>query len=342
MKKITYQDAGVDVKAGYRTVEKIKTHIKSTSIPGVLSHLGSFGGLFQLDIEKYTQPILVSGTDGVGTKLKLAFRMDMHNTVGIDLVAMCANDVLCHGAKPLFFLDYIATGKLNPEKVTSIVEGVAEGCKEAECALIGGETAEMPNFYKNGEYDLAGFCVGVVDKHKLINGEKIQPGDVLIGLPSSGLHSNGFSLVRKLFFEGEKKSKIPYGGGVDHRLEEELLIPTKIYVKIILDLMEKFYLKGLVHITGGGFIENIPRMLPQGCMAQVDIDSFPHLPIFKRIEELGNLDKTDMYNTFNMGIGMVLAVDKEEAPFIIEYLVQKGEPAYIIGSVSQGEKGIEL
>jgi phosphoribosylformylglycinamidine cyclo-ligase len=340
--KITYQDAGVDVKAGYEAVEKMKSHINSTKIPGVLSQLGSFGGLFQLDIKKYKHPILVSGTDGVGTKLKLAFMMDIHDTVGIDLVAMCANDVLCQGAKPLFFLDYIATGKLNPNNAADIVEGVAKGCKDAGCALIGGETAEMPDFYSRDEYDLAGFCVGVVDKNSIITGQNIKPGDAIIGLPSSGLHSNGFSLVRKLLFDKEKMQINQYIEELDDILGQVLLTPTRIYVKPILALLESYTIKGLAHITGGGFIENIPRMLPENCLARIDINSFPIAPIFNLLGRIGCLEKDDLYNTFNMGIGMVMTVDKNDVENIIKTLRGMGEEAYIIGNIIEGEKGVEL
>lgn len=329
--KITYQDAGVDVKAGYEAVKKMKGHINSTKIPGVLSQLGSFGGLFELDIKNYKQPVLVSGTDGVGTKLKLAFMMDVHDTVGIDLVAMCANDVLCQGAKPLFFLDYIATGKLNPNNAADIVKGVAKGCRDAGCALIGGETAEMPDFYDQGEYDLAGFCVGVVDKDKMITGKDIKPGDILIGLPSSGLHSNGFSLVRKLLFERENM-----------QVDPSLLTPTRIYVKPILALLENYTIKGLAHITGGGFIENIPRMLPKNCLARVDVNSFPIPPIFNLLGEIGGLEEEDLFNTFNMGIGMVMAIDKDDVEGVMNTLRDMDEEAYILGNVLKGEKGVEL
>lgn len=340
--KITYQDAGVDVKAGYEAVEKMKTHINSTKISGVLSQLGSFGGLFELDIQKYTQPILVSGTDGVGTKLKLAFMMDTHDTVGIDLVAMCANDVLCQGAKPLFFLDYIATGKLNTNNAADIVEGVARGCRDAGCALIGGETAEMPDFYNEGEYDLAGFCVGVVDKDRMITGKDIKPGDVIIGLPSSGVHSNGFSLVRKLVFDRENMQINQYIEELDDKLGQTLLTPTRIYVKPILALLENYTIKGLAHITGGGFIENIPRMLPENCLASIDINSFPIAPIFNLLGRIGCLERDDLFNTFNMGIGMVMAVDKNDVEDIMKTLRAMDEEAYIIGNIIKGEKGVEL
>ena len=340
--KITYQDAGVDVNEGYEAVEKMKKYVEGTKIPGVLSNLGSFGGLFQLNIEQYKQPILVSGTDGVGTKLKIAFMIGRHNTVGIDLVAMCANDVLCQGARPLFFLDYIGTGKLDSDQAAQIVEGVAKGCKDAGCALIGGETAEMPGFYRKGEYDLAGFCVGVVDQDQMITGENIQPGDVLIGLPSKGLHSNGFSLVRKLFFEKENWRGDQYVEELGDTLGNVLLTPTRIYVKPILALLERFSIKGLAHITGGGFIENIPRILPKGCRAHIDIHSFPIPPIFTVLQRLGGLEKKDLYNTFNMGIGMVAVVNPKDIDPIRDFLKNNGEKVYVIGKVERGEKGVEL
>lgn len=340
--KITYQDAGVDVNEGYEAVEKMKKYVEETKIPGVLSHLGSFGGLFQLNMKQYKQPILVSGTDGVGTKLKIAFMMGRHNTIGIDLVAMCANDVLCQGARPLFFLDYIGTGKLDSDQVAQIVEGVARGCKDAGCALIGGESAEMPGFYRKGEYDLAGFCVGVVEQDQMITGKKIQPGDVVIGFPSKGLHSNGFSLVRKLFFERENWRVDQYIEELGDTLGNVLLTPTRIYVKPILALLERFSIKGLAHITGGGFIENIPRILPKGCRAHIEIHSFPIPPIFAVLQRLGGLEKKDLYNTFNMGIGMVAVVSPKDRDPIMDFLENNGEEVYVIGKVERGEKGVEL
>lgn len=340
--KITYRDAGVDVNEGNEAVEKMKKYVEGTKIPGVLSNLGSFGGLFQLNMKQYKQPILVSGTDGVGTKLKIAFMMGRHNTVGIDLVAMCANDVLCQGAHPLFFLDYIGTGKLDSDQVAQIVEGVAGGCKDAGCALIGGETAEMPGFYGKGEYDLAGFCVGIVEQDQMITGENIQPGDVVIGLPSKGLHSNGFSLVRKLFFEKGNWKEDQYIEELGDTLGNVLLTPTRIYVKPVLSLLERFSIKGLAHITGGGFIENIPRILPKGCRAHIDIHSFPIPPIFTILQRLGGLEKKDLYNTFNMGIGMVAIVSPKNRDSIRDFLKNNGEEVYVIGKVERGEKGVEL
>lgn len=336
----SYAAAGVDITAGYKAVELMKTHIAKTMTAGALSDIGGFGGLFELDLAGITHPVLVSGTDGVGTKLKLAFLMDQHDTVGIDCVAMCANDVVCQGASPLFFLDYMATGKLEPAKAADIVHGVAEGCLQAGCALIGGETAEMPGFYPEGEYDLAGFCVGLVDRDHSINGKNIEKGDVLIGLASSGVHSNGFSLVRKLLLEDKtdlsaKVEELGCGLG------EELLRPTRIYVKTIQLLMRSFTLKGIAHITGGGFIENIPRILPQGLAARINLGSWPVLPIFDILQKKGSIPQRSIYNTFNMGIGMVLAVDPEDADAIVCLANGSGEKAYVIGEVVEGE-GVEL
>ena len=339
---LTYKDSGVDKEAGYREVQLIKSFIKKTHIPGVLSELGGFSGLFQLDMTGMTEPVLVSGTDGVGTKLKLAFLTDRHNTIGEDCVAMCANDILCQGAKPLFFLDYIATGKLVPEKMASIVEGVANGCVKAGCALIGGETAEMPGFYNDGEYDVAGFVVGVVDKSKIITGEGIEEGDLIIGLPSSGLHSNGFSLVRKLVLEKLGLSLDQFYPELGKTLGEELLTPTRIYRDPVYEIIEKFQVKGMSHITGGGFYENIPRMLPEGFRAKIDIGTINTPSIFKLIQSWGNIDEEEMYGTFNMGVGMVLAASPSEVDGIMEFLKGKGEEFYVLGEVIKGEKGVEL
>jgi len=339
---LTYKDSGVDKEAGYREVQLIKSFIKKTHIPGVLSELGGFSGLFQLDMTGMTEPVLVSGTDGVGTKLKLAFLTDRHNTIGEDCVAMCANDILCQGAKPLFFLDYIATGKLVPEKMASIVEGVANGCVKAGCALIGGETAEMPGFYNDGEYDVAGFVVGVVDKSKIITGEGIEEGDLIIGLPSSGLHSNGFSLVRKLVLEKLGLSLDQFYPELGKTLGEELLTPTRIYRDPVYEIIEKFQVKGMSHITGGGFYENIPRMLPEGLRAKIDIGTINTPSIFKLIQSWGNIDEEEMYGTFNMGVGMVLAASPSEVDGIMEFLKGKGEEFYVLGEVIKGEKGVEL
>ncbi len=339
---LTYKDSGVDKEAGYREVQLIKSFIKKTHIPGVLSELGGFSGLFQLDMTGMSEPVLVSGTDGVGTKLKLAFLTDRHDTIGEDCVAMCANDILCQGAKPLFFLDYIATGKLVPEKMASIVEGVANGCVKAGCALIGGETAEMPGFYNDGEYDVAGFVVGVVDKSKIITGEGIEEGDLIIGLPSSGLHSNGFSLVRKLVIEKLGLALDQFYPELGKTLGEELLTPTRIYRDPVYEIIEKFQVKGMSHITGGGFYENIPRMLPEGLRAKIDIGTINTPSIFKLIQSWGNIDEEEMYGTFNMGVGMVLAASPSEADGIMEFLKGKGEEFYVLGEVIKGEKGVEL
>lgn len=336
-----YKSAGVDVEAGYKAVELMKGHVKSTFRPEVLTDIGGFGGLFSIaKAKEMDEPCLVSGTDGVGTKLKLAFLMDKHNTIGIDAVAMCVNDVVCSGAEPLFFLDYIACGKNEPEKIADIVSGVAEGCRMAGCSLIGGETAEMPGFYPVDEYDLAGFTVGIMDKTKAIDGSKIKSGDVLIGIASSGIHSNGYSLVRKIFN--------PTASGLNEYIEklgctlgEALLTPTKIYVKPVLDLIGKVEVKGLSHITGGGFIENIPRMMPEGTKVNIEEGTWDILPIFDMLQQAGNVERMSMYNTFNMGIGMVAAVNKEDADKAIAMLEENGEKAYKIGYVSEGS-GIEI
>lgn len=337
----TYRDSGVDVEAGYEAVKLMKNHVKRTFRPEVMTELGGFGGLFSLDKSKYEQPVLVSGTDGVGTKLKMAFLLGKHDTVGIDCVAMCVNDIICSGAEPLFFLDYIAVGKNYPEKVAEIVKGVAEGCVMAGCALIGGETAEMPGFYPVDEYDLAGFTVGIVDKNKIINGKSIKSGDKLIGLPSSGIHSNGYSLVRKLINPTEKNLK-EYVEKLGCTLGEELIKPTKIYVKTILTLIEKYEIKGISHITGGGFIENIPRMVPDDLRVSIQKGSWPILPIFELLKNLGNMDDRDIFNTFNMGIGMVLAVEANMADEITAYLKSVGQDAFIIGSITEGASGVDI
>lgn len=340
--KLTYKDSGVDKEAGYKEVSMIKKFIKNTYTEGVVSDIGGFGGLFALNTSEYNEPILVSGTDGVGTKLKIAFMMDKHNTIGEDCVAMCINDVLCQGAKPLFFLDYIATGKLIPEKMASIVEGVANGCVKAGCALIGGETAEMPGFYADGEYDIAGFGVGVVDRKDIIDGSKIQEGDVLIGLSSSGIHSNGYSLVRKVFFEKEKISLDKYFSEFQSTLGEELLKPTRIYTNLMYDLIKKFNIKGISHITGGGFYENIPRMLPEGLTAVVNIEAIETPYIFSLIEQCGKIERDEMYSTFNMGIGMVFAVDSTEADSVMNFLKAKGEKGVFLGEIQRKEEKIIL
>lgn len=340
--RLTYKSAGVDVEAGYEAVKLMKEHVKKTHIPGVMGNLGSFGGFFMPDLKGYEEPTLISGTDGVGTKLQIAFMMDKHDTIGIDCVAMCVNDIACHGAKPLFFLDYIGTGRLNPKKAADIVKGICDGCIETGCALIGGETAEMPGFYKDEEYDLAGFAVGVVDKNKVINGELVKAGDAVIGLPSSGIHSNGYSLVRKLFFDINNYNVDSTFPELSNTLGEELLKPTRIYVKTVLELLKKYEIKGIAHITGGGFIENIPRTIPQGLKARIQLGSWPILPIFNLMKDLGNIEDKAIYNTFNMGIGLVLIVDNGMADGILKTLESMGEKAYIIGDVVPGEGGIEL
>lgn len=336
----SYREAGVDVTAGYRAVELMKSHVARTKIPGVVSSIGGFGGLFQPDLTGIKEPMLVSGTDGVGTKLKIAFLMDKHDTVGIDCVAMCANDVVCAGAKPLFFLDYIAVGKNVPERVAQIVSGVAEGCVQAGCALIGGETAEMPGFYPVDEYDLAGFCVGMADKSSLIDGSKLKAGDVLVGIPSSGVHSNGFSLVRKVFNVTEERLN-QYVDSLGKTLGEELLTPTKMYVKPLLALMDKIDVHAVSHITGGGFYENIPRMLNDNVKAVIEKKNVPVLPIFDLIQSEG-VSEHDMFNTFNMGIGLCVAVASDKADEAVRVLKEAGENAVILGEVQDGEKGIEL
>lgn len=337
----TYRDAGVDVEAGYEAVKLMSRHVRRTFRPEVLTDIGGFGGLFALNKNKYKDPVLVSGTDGVGTKLKIAFLMDKHDTVGIDSVAMCVNDIVCSGAEPLFFLDYIALGKNRPEKVADIVKGVAEGCVMSGCALIGGETAEMPGFYPENEYDIAGFAVGIVDRNEIIDGKSIKEGDKLIGLASSGLHSNGYSLVRKLLNPSEEKllERIESLGS---SLGDELLKPTRIYVKTILDLKDKFKIKGISHITGGGFIENIPRMIPDGLRVKIAKGSWPVLPIFDILQAIGDIKERDIYNTFNMGIGMVLAVDNNIADDVVQYLNKESEMAYVIGEITKGEAGVEI
>ncbi|HOK62399.1 MAG TPA: phosphoribosylformylglycinamidine cyclo-ligase [Soehngenia sp.] len=339
---IDYKASGVDVDAANKEVDLLKDIVKKTYTKGVLSELGGFSGLFELDTDEYKNPVLVSGTDGVGTKLKLAFMMDKHDTVGIDCVAMCANDILCQGAKPLFFLDYIATGKLIPEKMAQIVSGVAKGCLDSTCALIGGETAEMPGFYSEGEYDIAGFCVGVVDKQKIITGEKIKPGDIILGLPSSGVHSNGFSLIRKLFFEDNKYKVDDHIEEFGKTLGEELLTPTRIYVKEVLDLLKSYEIKAMSHITGGGFYENIPRMLKDGLRAAVDMSEFDTPAVFQYIQKLGEIDNKEMYRTFNMGIGLVMVLDKEAASEIISLYKSRSEKIYVVGEIIEGERGIDL
>ncbi len=337
----SYAAAGVDVTAGYQSVELIKSHVKRTNIPGVMGGIGGFGGMFEIAANQYKNPVLVSGTDGVGTKLKIAFLMDKHDTIGIDCVAMCVNDVACSGAKPLFFLDYIACGKNYPEKIEQIVKGVAEGCVQAGCALVGGETAEHPGLMPNEEYDLAGFTVGIGDKDKLVSGANLKAGDALIGVASSGVHSNGFSLVRKVFNINEQRIavEVPELGKT---LGEELLTPTRIYVKPLLELMDKVNVNAISHITGGGFYENIPRMLNDDVMAYIEKDKCFKKPIFELIQREGNVPERDMYNTFNMGTGLVIAVDNDKADEAVRILQAAGEEATVIGEIKSGEKGVEL
>ena len=337
----SYAAAGVDVTAGYESVELIKSHVKKTNIPGVIGSIGGFGGMFEIGAKDYKNPVLVSGTDGVGTKLKLAFLMDKHDTIGIDCVAMCVNDVACSGAKPLFFLDYIACGKNYPEKIAEIVKGVADGCVQAGCALVGGETAEHPGLMPDEEYDLAGFTVGIGEKNKLVSGENLKAGDALIGVASSGVHSNGFSLVRKVFDINEKTILSTYDE-LDKPLGEELLTPTRIYVKPLLALMDEVRVNAISHITGGGFYENVPRMLNDGFTAVIEKDKCFKKPIFELIEKVGKIPERDMYNTFNMGTGLVIAVDAENADKAVEILNANGEQATVIGEIKAGEKGVEL
>ena len=338
----SYKAAGVDITAGYRAVELMKAHIAKTATPGVCSDLGGFGGLFELDLTGIKKPVLVSGTDGVGTKLKLAFLTDRHDTVGIDCVAMCVNDIICCGAKPLFFLDYIACGKNIPERIADIVKGVAEGCVQSGAALIGGETAEMPGFYPEDEYDLAGYCTGVVDKDKIIDVSKMKEGDVIIALPSSGVHSNGFSLVRKVFDVENSDIKSPVSELGGKSVGETLLTPTKIYVKPVLSLLEKVNVKGISHITGGGFYENIPRSIPEGLCAKIDRSAVRILPIFELIAKRGNISERDMFNTFNMGVGMSVVVSKEDADRALSVLRESGEDAYIIGEIIKSDDRIVI
>ncbi len=335
-----YKQAGVDVEAGYEAVKRMKKHVKETMRPEVLGGLGAFGGMFDLSKLNVKEPVLISGTDGVGTKLMLAFQMDKHDTIGIDAVAMCVNDIVAQGAEPLYFLDYIACGKLEPEKVEQIVKGIAEGCKQAGAALIGGETAEMPGMYDPEEYDLAGFTVGVAEKAKLISPEKVSKGDALVGITSSGIHSNGYSLVRKVLLEQAGYTLDQTFDQLGKTLGEELLTPTKIYVKPVLQVLNDYEVSGIAHITGGGFIENVPRMLPEGLSAEVDFGSWPVPEIFPLLQKEGGLSSEDMLGTFNMGIGMVLAVKHEDAIGVIRKLEEQGESAYLIGRVKEGTESI--
>ncbi len=338
----SYKNAGVDITAGYKAVELMKQHIAKTVTAGALSGIGGFGGLFELDLTGINKPVLVSGTDGVGTKLKMAFLMDKHDTVGIDCVAMCVNDIICCGAKPLFFLDYIACGKNVPERIAEIVSGVADGCVQSGAALIGGETAEMPGFYPEDEYDLAGFSVGIVDKDKIIDNKAIKSGDVIIALPSSGVHSNGFSLVRKVFDVENSDIKAPVAELGGKSVGETLLTPTKIYVNPVLALTEEITVKAISHITGGGFYENIPRSIPDGYCAKIEKSAVKVLPIFDLIQKTGSISERDMFNTYNMGVGMSITVDKNDADKALEILKNAGEDAYIIGETVKGDDKISI
>lgn len=335
--KLTYRDAGVDIDAGNRAVTLMKESVRATYRPGVMGDIGGFGGLFALG-QKYRDPVLVSGTDGVGTKLRLAFMMDKHDTIGQDAVAMCVNDILVQGAEPLFFLDYLALGKLNPEKVAAVVGGVARACQEAGCALIGGETAEMAGFYAGGEYDIAGFAVGAVERDRLITGEKIAVGDVLVGLPSTGLHSNGFSLVRKICFDVKKFAVTDTIDELGRSLGEELLQPTRLYPRLVLPLLERFTIKGMVHITGGGFYDNLPRIFPAGCAAEIDAQAWTPQPIFGLLAAWGGVSAPEMYRTFNMGIGMVLVVDQTDADAVCRAV----DGACVIGRIVPGDRTVRI
>ena len=339
---ISYKDSGVDVERGYKAVELMKKHVQSTFDANVLGDIGSFGGFYSIAGKNMKEPVLVAGTDGVGTKLKYAFLANKHDTIGIDAVAMCVNDIVCQGAQPLFFLDYFATGKLSPETVATVVSGVAEGCRQSGCALIGGETAEMPGFYPDGEYDLAGFAVGIVDKKDVINGKNITEGDVLVGIASSGIHSNGYSLVRKLFGDTNNSHDLDrYDDRLKDKVLNVLLTPTKIYVKSVLNLISKVKVKGIAHITGGGFIENIPRIFPEGIGCEIDLASYPLPEIFRIMKEKSEASDAQLYNTFNMGIGMVFCVDKKDVEKTVAELTSTGETAYVIGKTVKG-KGVAL
>ena len=340
--KLTYRDAGVDIDAGNYSVSLIKESVKATYRPEVLGDLGGFGGLFALNILKYKEPVLVSGTDGVGTKLRLAFMLDKHDTIGQDAVAMCVNDILVQGAEPLYFLDYLAVGKLDPQQVAAVVKGVAGACKESGCALIGGETAEMSGFYPVGEYDIAGFAVGIVDKSKIITGENIKAGNVLLGLPSSGIHSNGYSLVRKICFDVKGFKGDEHIEALNSTIGEELLRPTRLYPKVCLPLIENFKINGMVHITGGGFYDNIPRVLPENCGVEIDAAAWQSPTIFKLLQQWGNVEWREMYRTFNMGIGMVLVVDAEEVPKIQAHLKAQNEECFVIGQVTPGKQEVTI
>ena len=341
-KPVTYADSGVNIEAGNRAVELMKKAVSSTYRPGVLTGIGGFGALFAMDTAKYTAPVLVSGTDGVGTKLRIAFMLNKHDTIGIDVVAMCVNDILTLGAEPLFFLDYLAVGRLEPAKVTDVVSGVAGGCRQAGCALIGGETAEMPDFYSAGEYDIAGFAVGVVDRPKIIDGSAIVPGDILIGLPSSGLHSNGYSLARKVLLERDENRVDREHPGLGHTLGEELLKPTRIYVKTVLPLLDKFSVKGIAHITGGGLLENVPRILPAGTAVRINTGAWDTPAIFEIIAREGPVERAEMFRVFNMGIGLVLALAEKQAQDVLGELKSLGEEGRVIGEVISGDGKVYL
>ncbi|MBS1305469.1 MAG: phosphoribosylformylglycinamidine cyclo-ligase [Christensenellaceae bacterium] len=338
---ISYKDSGVDVTRGYKAVDLMKKYVKTTYNDNVLGDIGSFGGFYSISGEKMEEPVLVAGTDGVGTKLKYAFLLEKHDTIGIDAVAMCVNDIVCQGAKPLFFLDYYACGRLYPEAEAQVVKGIAEGCRQAGCALIGGETAEMPGFYPDGEYDLAGFAVGIVDKKKVINGKNIQAGDVLLGIKSSGIHSNGYSLVRKLFGDSDRAELEKYDERLGASPAEVLLTPTKIYVRSILTLVAKVPVKGIAHITGGGFIENIPRIFPEGIGCEIDKNSYEVPAVFRVMQERAGISDEQIYNTFNMGIGMVVCVSPENAAAAAASLKESGEEVVVLGRTTEG-KGVTL
>ena len=339
--KLTYKDAGVDTKEGGRAVELMKDHVKRTFSDNVLTGLGSFGSMYRLDLAGIQEPVLVSGTDGVGTKLKIAFLMDKHDTVGQDCVAMCVNDIVCQGAVPLFFLDYIATGKVQAEKIADIVKGIADGCVLSECSLVGGETAEMPSFYDDDEYDMAGFAVGIADKSRIIDGSRVSEGDVLIGLPSSGIHSNGYSLVRKIFFDKMDMDVADYVEELGTTLGDALITPTKIYVKACKAVFGKYDVHGVVHITGGGFYENIPRIIPQGLGAEIEAGSWEVPEIFRYIEKCGNVEAKEMFSTFNMGVGMIMVVDQKDAEGVMALLQASGEKPSVIGKIT-AEEGVKI
>lgn len=338
--RLSYRDAGVDIEAGNQAVEDIKDVVKSTYRPEVIGDLGGFGGLFALNTAKYKEPVLVSGTDGVGTKLQIAFMTGKHNTIGQDAVAMCVNDILAQGAEPLFFLDYLAVGKLSPDQVKEVVSGVANACRESGCALIGGETAEMAGFYKEGEYDIAGFCVGIVERSNFLPKKDIAPGDVLIGIPSSGIHSNGFSLVRKICFDHKGMTTETWVPELDSSLGDVLLTPTRLYPRLVLPLIEKHPIKAVVHITGGGFYDNIPRVLTENVGVKITQNSWPIPKIFSLLQEWGNVEDREMFRTFNMGVGMMMIVSQTEAEAVLQELKEQGEAAYIIGEIIPGEKNV--